>query len=308
MKRFFLLCLSVAVATFGFCYERPGFEWSVGAEAVSSYLWRGQNLGSLSLQPDVELGYAGVKLEAWANFSAQDYTFKTFVPEMDITLSYNIAGFTVGVTHLFYFDGSKYFRLRNYGVQDYFNDNYSTSQLEIFGRFDLDYFYENLPLHIFWGTFIGGDDMYAVESDEAHGVSPTDENGNFLELDDEGNPIYYEMKRAYSSYLEVSYDFSLPHNLTLTPIIGITPWKSMYSYYDKNFALNNLALKANWELEIGKHACLDFFAMVSLNTAGINIHNWITPYDVRSDKCGYENPEKYGQRLNGCVGVGIWFY
>lgn len=281
MKRLYVVLAACVMAVSSWAYERPGFEWTVGTDVTSSYLWRGQNLGSFSIQPDLMVGYAGLKLEGWWNLSAEDYTFKKFAPEMDLTLSYGIAGFTVGVTHQYYFDGSKFFGLKNYSYEDYVNDNYSSTQLEVFGRFDLDYFFEDAPLHLMWATYVGGDDMYEVEENK--------------------------LKRAYSSYLEVSYDFSLPLNFTLTPTIGITPWKSMYSYYQKNFAVNNLSLKVNWELELGDHFCLDVYAMGMLNTAGINVHNWITSADKRSASFGYEDPNM-GQRMNGCIGVGIWFY
>ena len=35
------------------------FAYDAGAELVSSYIWRGQYNGGLSLQPDLEIGYDG---------------------------------------------------------------------------------------------------------------------------------------------------------------------------------------------------------------------------------------------------------
>ena len=40
-------------------------EASVGVDLVSGYVWRGQDLGGVSLQPAVSVAYKGFSLEAW---------------------------------------------------------------------------------------------------------------------------------------------------------------------------------------------------------------------------------------------------
>ena len=37
---------------------------SVGADIVSGYIWRGQDLGGVSLQPNASIAYKGLSLEA----------------------------------------------------------------------------------------------------------------------------------------------------------------------------------------------------------------------------------------------------
>ncbi len=258
-------------------YEFPGFEWSVGADVTSSYLWRGMKYGGLALQPDASIGYGGLNFEVWANISPYDNTFKEFAPELDLSLSYSIVGITVGVTHLYYFDKTKFFDYRKPNVvlnedgELQIDENRASNQTEVFAKFALGDLVEEVPLTVMWSTYVGGDDWI---------------------LTDDG-----KVKNAFSSYLELTYDAELPLGFTLSPTIGITPWKSMYSYYEKNFAVNNISLKLNWELEAGDHFVLDLYAIGMLNTAGINKSNLFY---------GIENTGG-DQRLNGAIGVGIWF-
>lgn len=247
-------------------FEFPGFEWGVGTDITTAYLWRGMRYGGLAVQPDVNIGFGGLKVDAWWNLSPIDYTFKEFNPEMDLTLSYSIAGLTLGATHYYYFDGSKFFG---------FKDEGNTSQLEVFAEFNLGDVLETVPLHVGWYTYVAGDDCYDA-------IQGTDTIS----------------KRAYSSYIDVSYDINLPLNFTLTPTVGMTPWKSFYTDYEGGFAVNNVSLKLNWELEVGDHFCLDVYAIGMLNTYGINKQN-IVPEISNS----YMN-----QRLNGAIGIGIWLY
>ena len=258
-------------------YEFPGFEWSVGTDLTSSYLWRGMKYGGLALQPDVTIGYGGLNLEVWANLSAYDYTFKEFNPEMDFTLSYSIAGLTVGATHYYYFDGTRFFDYRKPSLSDYSNGDYATNQTEVFAKFELGELIENIPLTVLWSTFVGGDDW----------IEEYDDSDNLVGL-----------KRAYSSYFEVTYDASLPLGFTLSPTVGMTPWKSFYNFYEHNFSVNNISLKLNWELEVGDHFALDVYAIGMLNTAGINKSN-VIPSIANS----YNN-----QRLNGSIGIGLWLF
>ena len=56
-------------------------EASVGADLVSGYIWRGQDLGGVSVQPSLEISYKGFSLGAWGSvgFELTDYWFNTQV-------------------------------------------------------------------------------------------------------------------------------------------------------------------------------------------------------------------------------------
>ena len=78
-------------------------EASVGVDLVSGYVWRGQDLGGVSLQPAVSVAYQGFSLEAWGStgFSKTDadgYDAKEF----DLTLGYSAGGFNVSITDYWY--------------------------------------------------------------------------------------------------------------------------------------------------------------------------------------------------------------
>lgn len=47
-------------------------EGTVQADIVSQYVWRGQDLGDVSLQPTLGLAYKGVSLTAWGNIGLSD--------------------------------------------------------------------------------------------------------------------------------------------------------------------------------------------------------------------------------------------
>lgn len=271
-KHFLAVFAALAISGASFAWEFPGFEWGVGTDVTSAYLWRGLKLGGLAVQPDVTIGYGGLNFEAWANISPTDYTFGELAPELDLTLSYTIVGLTVGVTHQYYFDNTKFFDYTHPTLIDYEHEDFAGNQTEVFAKFALGDLVENVPLTIMWSTYVGGDDWYLNDNNE--------------------------VTKAYSSYLELTYDAELPLGFTLSPTVGITPWKSMYNFYEKNFSVNNISLKLNWELEVGDHFALDLYAIGMLNPSGINKNN-IFPGIADS----YNN-----QRLNGAIGIGLWLF
>ena len=45
-------------------------EASVGADLVSGYIWRGQDLGNVSIQPSASISYRGFSLSGWGSGSS----------------------------------------------------------------------------------------------------------------------------------------------------------------------------------------------------------------------------------------------
>lgn len=80
-------------------------EVNVGADVVSGYIWRGQDLGNAGIQPTLSVGYRGFSLTAWgsAGFSKED------TKEFDLTLGYAKGGFSVSVTDYWFDNGPGYF-------------------------------------------------------------------------------------------------------------------------------------------------------------------------------------------------------
>jgi len=290
MKKIFTFFVAIMATVSVMAYEMPGFEWSAGCDFTSAYLWRGMRYGGMSFQPGASVGYAGLSIEAWANIGSVDNSFKEFNPELDMTLQYKVAGLSVGVTHYYYFDKTKYFgfnkpkfaydaagNIQRDEDGEIVYDRYNTCQLEVFGKFELGDIIEKVPLTVMWSTYVAGDDWKVVENED--------------------DPNDVTLKRAFSSYLEVSYEAELPLGFSLTPTVGMTPWASFYNNYEDKFSVNNVSLKLNWELGVKDVFTLDVYGIAMLNTAGINKDN-IWP----SVKNSYAN-----QRLNLAAGIGIWF-
>ena len=263
------------------------FAFEAGADVVSSYLWRGQYNGGLSVQPEVLIGFdtehTNFRVGAWANIGASDWKFSSlknptdpslatqFFPEVDIIATLDLWGLTVGFSHYYYCEGN----FLSFGDINNVKANENSSQTEV----QLGYNFETLfsiPLYVNWYTMVAGDDGYLI--------------------DPENKALGY--KRAYSSYIEVGYDIVLPLDITLGLQVGMTPWKSMYTDYEGGFAVNNVAAKLNVPFRLGDIVELDLFAQGSINT-----------YNMKKDELFISGAgeAKTMQRLNGCIGLGIWF-
>ena len=60
-----LLGLSMTVPATSIAQDKV--EASVGADLVSGYIWRGQDLGGVSIQPSLSVAYKGFSLGAWGS-------------------------------------------------------------------------------------------------------------------------------------------------------------------------------------------------------------------------------------------------
>ena len=113
MRKTMMAAVAVAIAGMA-CAEKvqagEKVEASVGADLVSRYVWRGQDLGGVSVQPTIELGWNGLSLSAWGSvgFTRED------TEEIDLTLGYERGGFSVSVTDYWTNEGPGYF---HYGAR-----------------------------------------------------------------------------------------------------------------------------------------------------------------------------------------------
>lgn len=259
------------------------FSYEAGAEVVSSYLWRGQYLGGLSVQPSLSVGFEGehtsLSVGAWGSVGASDWhLFKKadgyqaeFVPELDIVAEFSVLGINVGFTHYYYFGGSPFFCWNK--IADFDVDNYTSStEIKVGYNFN-EILNENHNLYVNWYTTVAGNDFKYDDNDDIIG-------------------------RAYSSYLEFGYDYTFSKlGLTLGAQVGFVPWGTDF-YSTENFALKCVSLRLEKEWEF--NACsLSLFGQGMVDCDGIdNTNAFISA--VTGDKIE-------GQKLNGCIGVGIWF-
>ena len=256
------------------------FAYEAGADLVSAYLWRGQYNGGLSFQPEGLVGFdakgGDIQFRAgvWANIGASDWMFKK--DGLVIPDAYNPntqfmpeVDFIASVT--------AYGASLGYNAYYYCNDG-SNHTSELWVGYNFSHFFgEYAGAYINWYTTIaGGGDLKPA---------PT--------LTDPLREV-----QAFSTYIELGYDYTFEdYGLTLGAQVGLSPWESPIYGNDK-FACTNLSLKVNkeWEFE---YLTLDLYAVGSLNPDGINKDN------VYISAAG--DDKLYNQKLNGCIGVGVWF-
>ena len=78
----------------------------VGADMVSSYIWRGAYQAGASIQPEVSLSAFGITLGAWGSID-----FLASYKEIDIYLSYEIGGFRASIADYWWSgEGESYFK------------------------------------------------------------------------------------------------------------------------------------------------------------------------------------------------------
>ena len=278
MKRTIIILALTLIGVSAFSFQsfaeeieenESAFFYEVGADLVSSYLWRGQNLGGLSLQPSVTLGWNGLYLCTWANIGADNWRFQNLNPELDVTIGYDNYGVQLDLTHLYYFYGDKYFQ----GLTD--ANNESSTTMELHAGINIGEWAEKVPLSIDWYTTVLGYDPI---------------------LDADGNA-----KRAWSTYIQVGYDFYLPLDIVLGLKVGFTPWQGMYSDYEEvwkngqTIGINNIQLRAEREFEL-KGICLNVWGEAMFNCYGVTKDNIIKTFGEASS-----------QKLNACIGVGVYF-
>ena len=204
-------------------------EASVGADVVSGYIWRGQELGDVSIQPSASVSWKGLSLTAWGSASWG----REYAKEFDLTLGYTVKGFSVSLTDYSFSKGSN-FKTGEAIDGKYFHFG-SWSTLHVY---EAQMGYDFGFLAVNWYTNIGGND--GLKS-----------NG----------------KRAYSSYLSLSAPFSWA-GLDWNAAVGATPWEtSFYNGGSNGFAVSEVSLQAAKSIRITERYSLPLFAKVIWNPA-----------------------------------------
>ncbi len=120
MKKFYIFTISVLS---GFAAQaQETVETTISTDVVSSYIWRGQDLGSAAVQPTLGIDYKGLSLSAWGSYGLVN-TADT--KEFDLTLSYTIGGLNIGMTDYWFDRGgrdpeNRYFKYDAHGTNHVF--------------------------------------------------------------------------------------------------------------------------------------------------------------------------------------------
>ena len=99
MKKFFIFAISV-LSSFPALAQNE-IETTISADVVSQYIWRGEDCGSVSLQPTLGTGYKGLSLTAWGSVGLSE---PTDAKEFDLTASYAIGNLNIGITDYWFND------------------------------------------------------------------------------------------------------------------------------------------------------------------------------------------------------------
>jgi len=220
--------------------DEVGFTYGASATVNSTYLWRGMYAGGMNLQASATVGYGGAYLNLWGSVGATDMQFKQFLPELDISLGFSRWGLNVFLLYIHNFDC---------GFFDFNNYHDKGNRLEVNVGYTVS---DKIPLTIHWATRVSAADGYLAER-----------------VTDEGLPVT-DTVRAWSSYLDVSYTLKMRDGFSMYYAIGISPWRSCYSHYERNAVLQNIEVQLRKDWDIAPHCGLRLSGVLSVSpTAAI---------------------------------------
>jgi len=122
-KRLYITALALLASIAGAKAESD-FSGTISADFVSRYIWRGQDLGHVSVQPTLGVAYKGLSLTAWGSVGL---TESSDTKEFDLTLAYATGGFNVGITDYWFSTGqdpdARYFLYKAHKTNHVFEGN-----------------------------------------------------------------------------------------------------------------------------------------------------------------------------------------
>jgi len=122
MKKIVLFAMGMVMSMTAIAQDE--IETTVSGDVVSSYIWRGQDLGSTALQPTFGIGFKGLSLSAWGSYGLVN---PEDTKEFDLTLGYSVGGFNIGVTDYWFNAGldpeNRYFKYDAHGTNHVFEAN-----------------------------------------------------------------------------------------------------------------------------------------------------------------------------------------
>jgi hypothetical protein len=207
-------------------------EFSVGADLVSSYVWRGSYLAGTSIQPAMDFNTGGFTLGAWGSVDIAGFGF---YKEVDLSASYSFKNFTVGLFNYW---------ISSEGDYNYFDFSSTTAHLL---EASLKYTFDSFPLTLGWNTIIAGDDKYS------------DKNGRMKRA----FSTYLEATYAFQIK-----DVNLETAVGASPWKSYTLYNS---YFDggktDGFAVINLSLMASKDIKINDKYSRGIFGQLIFNPA-----------------------------------------
>lgn len=200
-------------------------EASLGADVVSGYVWRGQDLGNAAIQPSASVSYKGFSLGVWGSYGIVD---SDDTKELDFTASWSSGGFTVSVTD-YWFSGIE-------GCDRYFlYDAHRTAHV-----FEANVGYDFGKCSVNWYTNFAGSD-YRPDGKRAY--------SSYIEV---AAPFKLGGLQWRAAVGAVPFKSSSTYcDAAGNPVDG--------------FAVTNVTLGVNHDIKITEHFSLPVFASVTAN-------------------------------------------
>ena len=125
MKKIVLFAMGLVMSITTLAQEK--IETTISGDFVNEYIWRGQKLGDVAVQPTLGVGYKGLSLTAWGSYGLSN---KDDVKEFDFTLAYSIGGLNIGITDYWFSEmpnggdlGGRYFKYEAHSTNHVFEGN-----------------------------------------------------------------------------------------------------------------------------------------------------------------------------------------
>ena len=220
MKKVVLFALGLVMSLATFAQDEV--EATISGDIVSQYIWRGQDLGNAAIQPTLGIAYKGLSLSAWGSYGIAN---SDDTKELDLTLTYTIGGFNIGITDYWTNDGgdpdARYLKYEAHSTNHVFEANVG-----------YDFGFASLQ----WYTNFAGDD------------GPNKDG-----------------KRAYSRHFEAIVPFKLATvDWTATAGV-VPYATDYYNEWTSGFSVTNVALKASKDIKITDTFSVPIFAELSAN-------------------------------------------
>lgn len=140
------------------------------------------------------------------------YAFDNSIREVDLSIGYTVKGFSIGLVDYFYPSAE--------GMKDsYFI--WEKDKTDHLLEAVFSYCFDKIPLYVMWSTMFYGAD-YNLEGNQ-----------------------------AYSSYLEIGYSHNFGENNEISATLGASVLKGMYTLYDQDFSIVNIAAKYTKTFDFG---------------------------------------------------------
>lgn len=220
-KNIFVLLMAVLISVSLYAQEEEKTSpFSLGADVVSSYVWRGSKIGTgPNIQPWLKFSTGGFTLGAWGSTS---FHFDTDVAEMDLYTSYAFGfGLTVGLTD-YYYQSTPYFQYQGYTASHAFEINaaYTIKSFSVAANYIINDASNGGP-----ANKPGGGDMYfeANYAFKNFGVFLGAGNGWHTTYKDNGDDVFAVCNIGIKAAkeLKITDKFSLP----ITGALSLNPDK-----------------------------------------------------------------------------------